>query len=52
MVEGTQENASASEIDMVYFGNPILDVIVNDQDKVLLNKYGLQVADATLATEE
>lgn len=39
-------------IDMVYFGNPIFDMSVNDEERALMTKHGLDLGVATLATPE
>jgi len=46
MVEQTDK------IDIVYCGNPLIDVTQDDQGNALLEKYGLKVGMASLATPE
>jgi len=41
-----------NQIDMVYFGNPIYDITVTDNDRVVLNKYSLELGMAALASPE
>ena len=40
------------DIHMTYIGNPVLDVSVYENDRTILNQYGLEIGMATLATPE
>jgi len=42
----------SDKIDIVYCGNPLIDITQDDQEKTLLEKYGLKVGMASLATPE
>ena len=42
----------ADQIDIVYLGNPIVDVSAEDPNKTLMEKYKLEIGMATLATPE
>ena len=44
--------AQASDIDMVYFGNPVFDITVNDPERDVMNRYNLELGMAFLATPE
>ena len=44
--------AAEGQIDTVFFGNPIQDITVDDNDKTLMTKYKLELGMACLATEE
>merc|ERR1712151_1134368 len=46
------EQSSSDEIDLVYLGNPLIDIIEEDPDKKLIEKYGLKIGMASLATPE
>ena len=37
---------------MIYFGNPVYDISVNDGEREVMNRYGLQLGMASLATPE
>ena len=39
-------------IDMVYFGNPIFDMSVNDTERTVMSRYSLELGMVTLATPE
>ena len=39
-------------IDMVYFGNPIFDMSINDTDRAVMGRYSLELGMVTLATPE
>ena len=42
---------SKQEIDLFVIGNPLLDISVWENDNTLLDKYGLKMAEACLASE-
>jgi len=44
--------AEANQIDTIYFGNPIFDITVQDDEKDMLTRYNLQTGLACLATPE
>ena len=44
--------ANNDTIDTIYFGNPIQDITVQDDERVLLNKYSLELGMASLASPE
>ena len=47
MVEQTTD-----KIDIVYLGNPLIDITEEDPEKKLIDKYGLSIGMASLATPE
>jgi hypothetical protein len=44
--------ANASDIDTIYFGNPVFDITVQDDDREMMTRYGLELGMASLATPE
>ena len=44
--------AAGNSLDMVYFGNPVFDITVNDPERVIMNKYSLELGLACLASPE
>lgn len=44
--------AQVNDIDMVYFGNPVFDLTIDDPERVMMNKYSLELGMASLATPE
>jgi len=38
------------DIHMTYIGNPVLDVSIYEDDRTILNQYGLEIGMASLAT--
>lgn len=44
--------ANNQPIDMIYFGNPVFDISVDDHERVVLGKYGLELGMAALAKPE
>ena len=47
MVDAAQNN-----YDVVYLGNPVFDISVNDEERAVMTKYGLELGMACLATPE
>ena len=47
MAQEAQQSA-----DIVYFGNPIFDITINDPQREVCNQYGLEMATACLASPE
>ena len=39
-------------IDMIYFGNPVFDITVDDPQRDLMGRYSLELGMASLATAE
>ena len=39
-------------IDMIYFGNPVFDITVDDPERDIMGRYNLQLGMACLATAE
>ena len=44
--------AQVNDIDMVYFGNPVFDITVDDPERTVMNKFSLELGMASLATPE
>ena len=44
--------AQANTIDMIYFGNPVFDITVTDDDRTVMTKYSLELGMASLVTPE
>ena len=44
--------AEADQIDIIYFGNPIFDITIQDDERDVLNRYNLQTGLACLASPE
>ena len=45
-------DAAENSIDVAYFGNPVFDITIQDDEKTVINKYGLELGMACLATPE
>ena len=43
---------AGNAIDMVYFGNPVFDITVSDNERVVMSKYSLELGLACLASPE
>ena len=43
---------ASNQIDTVYFGNPVFDISITDNERTILNKYELQLGMASLVTEQ
>ena len=39
-------------IDMVYIGNPLMDITVSDPERDIMGRYGLELGMASLVTPE
>ena len=49
MVEQGPQEVNLS---IVYFGNPIMDIQVEDRERAIMNKYSLELGMTTLASPE
>lgn len=48
----TTKMANAPDIDTIYFGNPVFDITVQDDNSEVMNRYGLELRMACLASPE
>lgn len=46
------EHSAPADLDLLYVGNPLLDISVNVNDDALLKKYNLELNQAVLANEQ
>ena len=42
---------AGNTIDMIYFGNPVFDISVDDPEREVMTRYNLELGMASLATE-
>ena len=48
----TTKMANVLDIDTIYFGNPVFDITVQDDNSEMMNRYGLELRMACLASPE